>query len=435
MNSEPVALQHLPPRGIFVLDTCDLLRLSLPLPLRASGSAPIRLIDGFVFLSKLGYRIVIPEMVANECGGFMRDATTLQDYFPGRAYWDKSTAKFLRSIPQLQKEGCDIEIAPPPAEDVSKGAEHLRNLYAIHTQPTFGFMKKKRELLAATKQYESEKNRGDKAAEALIRSWGNSQVPVCYVTSDKGAWKAVELLAGQMPLSHANYLGFYSAFAPFFSHADMRSVSLEKLESYLVKQAIAHKSASSGPSHLLHDACPGDDEVQPTFPLRQAMIEAEVVLRDTPKMSRLQADMQMQQAQEAERIRIKSETRKDKKAAIKADVRSFQDTLQNFWRTRIDAAQNLPKKAPKTRAVFVADENTLLLDEEKQRGARHYAVTERMVADADAIRAEHPDEAHDVYLQSYERYQMQAAHGSICAVEPKGKLRSESPHVTHALAQ
>lgn len=213
-----------PTRGVIIVDSGALLRMCVPLDEQFLNAAatkknlhkrhPVRLTDALAFLSQHGYEVVIPEMVAVECGGYMRDGKSIQScpgYFRSGAKFHMISGEFLETIPALQAAGANIRIQPPLEGDTSPEAKYLQRMYEAHSS-TMEPKDKRSAFGIAENEFKARNNAGDRAAYALAQSYKDSPVPVFYLSNDIKASKRIGSLVKEgVPARELGDLGFYNA--------------------------------------------------------------------------------------------------------------------------------------------------------------------------------------------------------------------------------
>lgn len=208
------------PRGTIIVDASALVVMSLPLSnefltndaiaQKIAGGANLKeicLIDMLKLLARHGYEILIPEMVAYESAGILRDGKSINDYFPRDAVTllKKPGVDFLKEVGNNFYP--NIKIVAPPEQDSSKPASYIRELFRIHNQTSSAY-DKRREIVALegrTNHY------GDIAAYEFIAHMPLSAVPIFYLSDDKGALKK---MANLLPAHDVNLIsssGLYEA--------------------------------------------------------------------------------------------------------------------------------------------------------------------------------------------------------------------------------
>ncbi len=212
------------------------------------------------FLSKHGYEVVIPEMVAYESGWFMRNYKSVWDYIGRTSQWVPEVSEFIRAIPSLIKTGHNIHIEPPHPEDASEGAKLMRKLDEIATDDTLSDRTKYYKSEEAYYRFKEKKHRGDVAAEHLIASFKKPCPPVYYLTDDEGAWNNIAPLSARLPVSRLNTLGLYEAFEtnlllPEVDIAAKRTVFLK----HGVKTARYPQGLKAGAAYAGMDFSPRDN--------------------------------------------------------------------------------------------------------------------------------------------------------------------------------
>jgi hypothetical protein len=238
-----------PPRGIIVVDTSTLLHLCVPLSQgcmtkeASKKGKPVCLADGLKWLASHGYEVIIPEMVANECGGFMRDGASIRDYSPNVIdLWHSLTKDFFHSIPNTA-----IQIMPASPHDTSLGARYLNENYSIHRNPHWDAPTKLQHFASANIRYGKKMHRGDKAAYEIIKGLGTCTAPIFYLTEDHGAWDAITKLDERASINRINLSGLHSALEqnrvlPEFGIKDIPVDKLNAFTGYHLSKAIKHKS-------------------------------------------------------------------------------------------------------------------------------------------------------------------------------------------------
>jgi hypothetical protein len=228
-------------RGVIVVDTGSLIKLSAVFPhysFTDSKRPEKPLFELLTFLSKHGYEVIIPEVVAHECDGFMRNYKTVEDYIGVKPRWVPEVAAFIRTIPSLIKTGHNIHIEPPPPEDESQGARLMRTLHEIAIKDTLSDKEKYHKSQAAYMRLPNKKHRGDIAAKHMIASFKKPCPPIYYMTEDQGAWNDVAALSEHLPVSRINTLGLYKAFA---ENALLPVVDIVKKPDFLINKEIEYQ--------------------------------------------------------------------------------------------------------------------------------------------------------------------------------------------------
>lgn len=147
INHEP----NLPPcRGVIVVDASSLLRLVPPLDkhflvgqghqknwINGKWGDRVRMSDGLLWLAKNGYEVIIPEMVAFECGTFLNDGQPILGRFPKinkKKYEPKLAKDFFQQVKALEAQGYPIHIATASEDDKSTSAKYLREFHSLLNQ-------------------------------------------------------------------------------------------------------------------------------------------------------------------------------------------------------------------------------------------------------------------------------------------------------------
>ncbi len=197
-----------PPRGIIVLDTNTLIEMAniidekfLTEEARQNQNEDkhVRLIDALTFLSAHGFKVMIPEMVAIECNGFLRNGSSIVSLFPRaprNVPFFKQAEEFLRTIKSLQRQGCDIEITRQPED--SEIGKYIDRLNEINSRNDDIEIKRKAVILAG-RSFDTTYNLGDRAAHELIehlkKCMPDPQVPIFYLSDDRNALDSVACLS------------------------------------------------------------------------------------------------------------------------------------------------------------------------------------------------------------------------------------------------
>lgn len=185
-----------PTRGIIIVDSSAILPMCAELKNEhlteeaRKKEKPVRLADTLNFLAKHGYEVIIPEMAAIECGGFMRDGTSTEDHSVHKNAYSRLCRPFLGGIPDQHG---NIRIEPPSAKDSTQVATYVRALWKVHKKAheradnTNPAILKVNEMNRTTHQAFDRSNFGDMAAFELIRHMKKPSVPVFYLSCDNEA--------------------------------------------------------------------------------------------------------------------------------------------------------------------------------------------------------------------------------------------------------
>jgi hypothetical protein len=137
-------------RGVIVVDASSLLRLVPPLNkhflvgqghqkswINGKWDDRVRMSDGLLWLAKNGYEVIIPEMVAFECGTFLNDGQPILGRFPKinkKKYEPKLAKDFFQQVKALEAQGYPIHIVTASEDDKSTSAKYLREFHSLLNQ-------------------------------------------------------------------------------------------------------------------------------------------------------------------------------------------------------------------------------------------------------------------------------------------------------------
>lgn len=203
--SDPTPIGKSGKRGIIVVDTSALLPMCLELPDEYKSDAAKKegrvehVSDLLFFLADHGYEVLIPEAVANECGNFLRDGTSVNDLF-GRKSLDSFSAICAHFFPLVPNAPGAIRIVPPFQSEISDGARLARTLWnTIKNKNCDTF--KRNDIASTLKDLRDITQAGDDAAVALFlhlrktQERSDSSIPVFYMSYDVNAMNRINNLA------------------------------------------------------------------------------------------------------------------------------------------------------------------------------------------------------------------------------------------------
>lgn len=200
-------------RGVIVVDACSLLTLACPLPKEfytrrgLEKNRAISLADTLLFLSHQGFAVVIPEMVAYECGRIVRDGSSVNNHLGDvrQTPLFANASSFLAEIPSYHG---NIKIMPAPDDDASPPAAFMRRIWKIINTTTkrrkihYKFQALQQEVTKETK-----KDYGEMAALNLIgKGFGSINASVFFLTDDRAA-QAAATAQGISTLNSSELIG------------------------------------------------------------------------------------------------------------------------------------------------------------------------------------------------------------------------------------
>jgi hypothetical protein len=172
--------EHSKTRGIIVMDTSSLLPLVVPYG-DGSGNHYTRLLD---YLSKNGYEIHIPELVAFEASRMLRNGTHTNYFFGKPASSDKAVYKkayqFLHDVARGDYPNIHIVPTPDALLAPSQGAALMRELWQAYNDNS---MRKGRELCIQLDGMKG-KHAGEIAAVEYIHSIHPDQ-PIFFLSNTR----------------------------------------------------------------------------------------------------------------------------------------------------------------------------------------------------------------------------------------------------------
>ena len=183
-------------KGTIVCDASALRTLIAPLPPEYLTEAGLQkkpsptLADTLFFLARHGYEVIIPEMVANEMGGFMRDGKnyylTYYDTIPHEVNKRRAFQPFFQKVVELEASGVPIHIQPPLPENRSIEAAYVNQIYEIHRSELRLF--EKIEALKKAEQGNIERRHqhdaGDHEIIAYIHATHMANSPIFLLSND-----------------------------------------------------------------------------------------------------------------------------------------------------------------------------------------------------------------------------------------------------------
>jgi hypothetical protein len=205
-----------PTRGIIIVDTSAIWRLSVELPDKFKttearrNDEKITLCAILPFLAQNGYEIIIPEMVAFEAG-VARNGVALDDFFEGEKVQSHAILRmraFYRGISSLPGS---IYIAPPPAQDNSPAAAFVRAAWRVITSNEHPASKVSC-FIALNKIHTTQgrKNYGDVAAGQFVRFMKKPSLPVFYLSEDLEAATKLSDIRADLDVIQLRISGLYN---------------------------------------------------------------------------------------------------------------------------------------------------------------------------------------------------------------------------------
>ena len=230
--------------GIIVVDTCALWDLSVQLPAgfnTGENREPKRLVDALIYLSNHGFEVIIPEMVAYESGGFIRDGRSDGDYFTiNRLHGHSLVSEPMGQILEAQHHGANT-IVPLPAKSQSDEAVFLNGINKIidgNGNDKF----KRHELLNWYKEYNPGKHAGERAACQTINALPKElHSTIFFLSHDQEAQK---LIAEQCKNHEINLLGVVGFYNALLKNDMLKNIGLSNVPSQDVADSIENYSTS-----------------------------------------------------------------------------------------------------------------------------------------------------------------------------------------------
>ena len=215
-------------------------------------------------------------MVANECGGFMRDGSSVDDYFPWgeKTVHHQLTGEFIRTIQAAKANGSNIRIEPPCYNDTSDDANYLNRLWKIHQSGALD-SDKCISFKAAEYSYKKEKDRGDQAAFTFIKSLKHPAVPIFYLSTDREARDKASSLRTDVSVNKLPIFGLYYSLKeenllPVIGLKN--EVSSKDVYEHIYGVLNSHGLGKHRIPILQFDLAPGEDlDNQKQFPFRNSL--------------------------------------------------------------------------------------------------------------------------------------------------------------------
>lgn len=237
-------IKHSVKRGTIVCDASALRMLMITFPQEKIIDHSVRrtplhsMLGALALLAKQGYEVVIPEMVAHEMGGFMRDGKSYHleylessdDDFHKRMTY----SSFFRAVARLEAAGLPIHIQPPLQENISAEAEHSNRVYAIHRSDMLSVQKTQHLQKLHWGGIRRKNNAGDREIISYIQATDDGKSPIFILTNDG---KLQHFFPKERHICALGAAAFVSAFhrSHLFPSCGLESVSAHDYQKILAQ--------------------------------------------------------------------------------------------------------------------------------------------------------------------------------------------------------